>query len=49
MSWSFYIEIILGNPGVIHYVILHSSPPGQLTDETLFSMNIHNTGEYLNR
>ena len=40
--------IILGNPGVIHYVTLHSSPLGQLTDETSFSMNIHNTGEYLN-
>ena len=39
---------ILGNPGVIHYVTLHSSPLGQLTDETSFSMNIHNTGEYLN-
>ena len=39
---------ILGNPGVIHYVTLHSPPLGQLTDETPFSMNIHNTGEYLN-
>ena len=39
---------ILGNPGVIHYVTLHSSPLGQLTDETSFPMNIHNTGEYLN-
>ena len=39
---------ILGNPGVIHYVTLHSSPLGQLTDETSFSMNIHNIGEYLN-
>ena len=39
---------ILGNPGVIHYVTLHSSPLGQLTDETSFSMTIHNTGEYLN-
>ena len=34
---------ILGNPGVTHYVTLHSSPLRQLTDETSFSMNIHNT------
>ena len=39
---------ILGNPGVIHYDTLHSSPLGQLTDETSFSMNIHNIEEYLN-
>ena len=43
MNWC-----ILGNPGVIHYVTLHSSPLGQLTEETSFSMNIHNTGEYPN-
>ena len=53
--YTYYMELfkdillcILGNPGVIHYVSLHSSPLGQLTDETSFSMNIHNTGEYLN-
>ena len=42
------LSSILGNPGVIYYVTLHSSPLGQLTDEMSFSMNIHNTGEYLN-
>ena len=41
-------ETILGNPGVTHYVTLHSSPLGQLTDKTSFSMNIHTTGECLN-
>ena len=41
-----YEIYILSDPGVTHYVMLHSSPLVQLTKETLFAMNIHNSGEY---